>query len=518
MAAEIGQSLVEENNALKAKLLSKDSLDYIQQLETHQADLLEQLDSYKQAVHTLKESEKNALHLLKEMELAQLESTASFKQSQLEMQEYKEKYKHMKLEYESLQVKHLQSVSDPHIPVLNKRIHELSDKVEILESELKESNHSFTEVSQHAKELERLNQEYMEYRSQSQEKSLLIQDLQSALAANQEQLLMYQHKLQKYEQGSQVTQEAPKTLLSEVEEKRIQAEEERFLLQQKHQGLLKNTVIQQERMRNHISRLTQLSQNQSAEHRVFILEQELSQALSDNQELETRLLQMDKSSRRSSFKEDQLDSHTISDESHRDVENLLLRVNQLIQENDKLSLELKTLHLIKLNEADKVRTAYDLLHERETELDQTRCQLAQTRFELQEFQRQKELCLDDSHFIGENVIDVDDGDSFTDLSFIEKDENDEIHEKDEKNENELTRDETSIESIESSDVQSTIDKICKENQNIELQKAIDAAELDRSSPEQLHKRKSTSVSTLQNPSSKMIKIQKTKNSNECNQQ
>ena len=125
-------------------------------------------------------------------------------------------------------------------------------------------------------------------------------------------------------------------------------------------------------MKNHISRLTQLSQKQSAEHRVEILEAALSQALSENQELEHKLMNYSKPRR----------AHSDSDESS-DGEGKSF-ISNLIMENTKLNQEIKTLHMLKLNEADKVRTTYSLLHLKEQELDQVRANFAQTKFELEE--------------------------------------------------------------------------------------------------------------------------------------
>jgi len=61
-------------------------------------------------------------------------------------------------------------------------------------------------------------------------------------------------------------------------------------------------------------------------------------------------------------------------------------VAKLLQENNRLNQEIKTLHMLKLNEADKVRSAYSLLHVKEQELDGLRSKFAQVKFELDEAQ------------------------------------------------------------------------------------------------------------------------------------
>ena len=401
LAAEIGQSLVQSNNDYKARLekMSSHKSDFhtIQDLEQVQMKLQEQIHELQEALHESKESEKSLIK--KQITLEGLYADSLGEVDRLVKMDYNHKSTIKKLELEKAQdlaqMAELQThakesllnyqKSRDQVQQLVRENHELASKVQDLEEEK-------LVLESHVQELQTLTANHNDLIQESESQKALLEELQWDLERTRESLNASNARLSSMESGAVLSTLPSKSLLSEVDEQRQVAVEQHSALTQKHQGLLKAhsvTIQQQERMRNHISRLTQLSQNQSAEHRVGILEDALGQALSENQALAYRLLNLEKSGdRRTSFDDDSCDSQTDSVSEHAPdhdtLTNLRLRVSQLITQNDQLSMELKTLHMIKLNESDKVRAAYTVIHERELELDQLRCQFAKVKFDLDE--------------------------------------------------------------------------------------------------------------------------------------
>lgn len=423
LAAEIGQSLVTANEDLKAQLdasllaqmgatvqgsttTSSDSgglLKTIVGLEEAQQRIESRLDDALNAVESHKESERvairncrNAESTLAETltEMKRLSSTLSTSQDQLS-----------KLQNDKKELAHQVQVWKTRAATHSSASKDTQDMIQGLESELnlalmriQESDKRVVEAQAHITELEGQLDEFYELKESFEAQKMAMDQVQWELDRTREALSSAQSQLNQ-SSGLALSGPAPKTLLSEVDDKRQQAESQVSELSVKHQGLLKAhslTVQQQERMRNHISRLTQLSQNQSAEHRVVILEDALSQALSENQTLERRLINMEKTGGSTGYLND-TDEDTDDTSSDAtppklngpghgslDLDSLRLRVHHLTLENNALSKELSTLHLIKMNETDKARIANARVHERELELDQVRCLYAQVKFELEE--------------------------------------------------------------------------------------------------------------------------------------
>ena len=252
---------------------------------------------------------------------------------------------------------------------------QLKQSLDHAKIQVKDLQSHISRVETSNKELNLMNYELVDLRQVVEDQKTRIDILEWENNQLNVSLEDTKSRLGKYEEGVDPKISFSKSILSEIDEKRVKAEQEANDISQKHQGLLKAhtlTVRQKERMKNHISRLTQLSQKQSAEHRVEILEAELSQALSENQDLEQKLLYFSKNPR------SRASSDGISDDDEKTL------ISKLLMDNNKLNQEIKTLHMLKLNEADKVRTAYSLLHNKEQELDQIRTQFAQTKFDLDE--------------------------------------------------------------------------------------------------------------------------------------
>ncbi|RUS31083.1 hypothetical protein BC938DRAFT_478494 [Jimgerdemannia flammicorona] len=180
------------------------------------------------------------------------------------------------------------------------------------------------------------------------------------------------------------------TLFSEVEDKRLELEDRNRNLKIRHAGLAQAhtaSVHQQERMKHHISRLTQLSQNAGQEARIRRLEEALSQSRGENRLLQTKLVHLQKSQEAGDGIGTRVPGSGIyygPDEKDEVIETLRLRVEQLDEDADALRKELRTSQMVWLSESEKVRQAEALLAERETEFERLKTANAQIKFELDE--------------------------------------------------------------------------------------------------------------------------------------
>ncbi|TPX55142.1 hypothetical protein PhCBS80983_g05569 [Powellomyces hirtus] len=184
-----------------------------------------------------------------------------------------------------------------------------------------------------------------------------------------------------------------RTLFSEVEDRRQELETRHVSLSQKHAGLMKAhsmTIHQQERMRNHISRLTQLTNAREGELRVRLLEEALGQSESERQELQHKITLLEKDLG-TDFQpignvggSGRVQSGGSQADYEVELECLRLRVAQLTTEHDESKRELRTLRMLKSFETEKLRSVEALLREREEELQRLKAVNAQIRFDLEE--------------------------------------------------------------------------------------------------------------------------------------
>ncbi|KAJ3156807.1 hypothetical protein HDU86_003573 [Geranomyces michiganensis] len=186
-----------------------------------------------------------------------------------------------------------------------------------------------------------------------------------------------------------------RTLFSEVEDRRQALETKHVSLAQKHAGLMKAhsmSINQQERMRNHISRLTQLTNHREGETRIRLLEEALGQSESERQELQHTILMLEKE--RTEFDVD--DGMGIGGSSSSgtgrapradfevELECLQSRVAQLAAEQEESKAEVRTLRMLKSFETEKLRSVESLLREREDDLQRMKTVNAQIKFDLEQ--------------------------------------------------------------------------------------------------------------------------------------
>lgn len=179
------------------------------------------------------------------------------------------------------------------------------------------------------------------------------------------------------------------SLFSEVEDKRLALESRHSQLAAKHKGLMKvhhQNVHQQERLRNHINRLTQLTQSRTDEERLQRLEQALGEKDSENRALFARIAALERggavadpgigTAGSGSSVSGSIDSTT--------VETLRLRLSTLESECEYLRGELRTLKMLRVGEIEKLRKTERALGEKEEEIERLRNEAAKWKWEAEE--------------------------------------------------------------------------------------------------------------------------------------
>ncbi|KAI8585669.1 hypothetical protein BDZ88DRAFT_431878 [Geranomyces variabilis] len=187
-----------------------------------------------------------------------------------------------------------------------------------------------------------------------------------------------------------------RTLFSEVEDRRQALETKHVSLAQKHAGLMKAhsmSINQQERMRSHISRLTQLTSHREGETRIRLLEEALGQSESERQELQHTIMMLEKERAEFDADDDILIGGNSSSSAKGqnqasradfevELECLRSRVAQLAAEQDESKAEVRTLRMLKSFETEKLRSVESLLREREDDLQRMKAVNAQIKFDL----------------------------------------------------------------------------------------------------------------------------------------
>lgn len=178
-----------------------------------------------------------------------------------------------------------------------------------------------------------------------------------------------------------------KSLLSEIEDRRLELVKQHDNLTEKHAGLAQThsvSLYRQQKMKHHIARLSQLTNTDATQEKIQLLEDSLAQCESENLELEKRieLLQSKQYSSNDRLWDARDVDIPISDSQR--LQSLDFRIQQLIDECESLKTSNQTLRLIKAGETDKLHQITSLLLDRERELDYVKRDFANAKFELDE--------------------------------------------------------------------------------------------------------------------------------------
>jgi len=176
------------------------------------------------------------------------------------------------------------------------------------------------------------------------------------------------------------------SLFSEVEDKRQALESRHHQLAAKHKGLIRvhhQNVHQQERMRNHISRLTQLTQSRTDEERLHRLEQALGEKDSENRALFARIAALERGGPAADPGLGGTGSGAGTADSQT-VETLRLRLSTLEFECEYLRGEVRTLKMLRVGEIEKLRKTERALGDKEEEIERIRNEAAKWKWEAEE--------------------------------------------------------------------------------------------------------------------------------------
>ncbi|KAL7750077.1 hypothetical protein RI367_004592 [Sorochytrium milnesiophthora] len=260
------------------------------------------------------------------------------------------------------------------------------ERVAILEEQLQTHAETQDELAHMHNEVARLQGELKDARQATTE----LQTQLTALRSNGELPL---------DVDDDSTDKDGRTLFSEVEDRRQALEEQHRQLNRRHRGLIRThtlTVHSSEQMRQHISRLTHLSEGAgggggSTEERIARLERSLSQSLSEKRDLQSTIATLERRLAIASAAAEQ--EHATSAQGGLDdsVAWLRLRISQLETSEGALRSELQTLRFQKTCESDKLVKAEMQLGEREKRNEQLQASVARLHVELDDARMQVRL-------------------------------------------------------------------------------------------------------------------------------
>ena len=226
---------------------------------------------------------------------------------------------------------------------------------EMMKIELREKESEIKELNNRIEESEQMVETYQSFKETCEDLECKIDDLEHTIEIIQETNSKLKAKIAILEPDSESTIPTTecKTLFTELEDKRVELQNINVELQEKHAGLEVShhkALHQQQRMKNHIARLSQLSSAEESQEKMLKLEQALAQAESERSELEDRL---DKLQRQghvilpSEFDEDII---TMDDKSRM----LEFQVQSLMDEIESLRKSNKMVRLVKTAETGKI--------------------------------------------------------------------------------------------------------------------------------------------------------------------
>ena len=245
-------------------------------------------------------------------------------------------------------------------------------------------------------------------------KNIEIQHLQQALEESQVFISQLMNQTASVSVASSAAVGEGRTLFSEVEDRRIELESQHSKLSNKHLGLLKThseTIQQQERMKNHISRLTQLTSSSGSDAKIKRIEQKMAQLESENRFLQNKLMSMERDYARNeptipTDAVSQIITEFENDTFENSVKIYMDQIETLRHQIEKLKKESRTLALLRASESEKCKQYEHKLSDIESENRKIKAQLAHTQFELDEMKmgdKLKDIATEVETFQNENA-------------------------------------------------------------------------------------------------------------------
>lgn len=275
----------------------------------------------------------------------------------------------------------------------------LTENIERLQSENKSN----------VKTIEIINEELIKSRSTLENLTIEV----NALSVDNDQLTERLNILEPKQAKLQL-ERGEKTLFADIEDRRQELESKHTNLKGKHASLIRAhtvSVYQTERMRTHITRLTQLSTNQDNDAIIKSLKDQLDISESEKQVLNDRLTVLEskvkllrkqnllntsfvKKRKLSGSKDDEDDTtenikHEFNLQSNDDnsvlVECLRLEIKTYEKELNTLKNEVKTLKLVRSNDLDKIKIAELNLQKSNEEIRKLKNVIANMKFKADDF-------------------------------------------------------------------------------------------------------------------------------------
>ena len=418
MAAAIGQNLLAQNAKLKEENESllvqvnlnghhedlnnaKSKLDI---LEASYNDLLTEFENIQQQNATLQDSARFNQDTLKKVEEERMSHQLEIRELQRLLKQTEAERSKVHTEASAFSEKY--SDLEGKLSKTQDKIKYYLEKEHSLERDLQEAmrtNEQLATTSQDLKtENEQLNEKlleveamletYQEYRQQVLEQENTIETISLEIEFLRESNQKLTSKLsalgQNSSSGDPGSDMGEKSLLTEIEERRLQLIGDHEKLAQKHAGLTQShnlSLYRQQKMKHHIARLSQLTSGDAAQEKVRLLEEELAQCQSEKLELEKRVDSLlIRKPLPSQWDEPPIAFDPSVPVDSQRLESLEFRIQQLMEESDSLKKMNQTLRLVKAAESDKLHSTTSNLLERERELDALKRELANTKFELDE--------------------------------------------------------------------------------------------------------------------------------------
>ena len=270
------------------------------------------------------------------------------------------------------------------INLLHGQLDEKDREIESLYLSVTKRDQQVENLKRTLEESEQILENYRSYKQENELLELKVDGLEHTIDTLQEVNQNLTSRLAIIEPAS--ANSAPdtgcKTLLTELDDKRVQLENQNVELQEKHHGLELShhrALHQQQRMKHQIARLSQMSTAEENQEKMIKLEQALAQSESERAELEERLDQLQRQGHFVLPPDFDQDAEATPDDRARILE---FQVESLLHEIQTLRASNKTIRLVKAAETSKLHQALTLLHETRVELDKLKRENTKLRFEI----------------------------------------------------------------------------------------------------------------------------------------
>ncbi|KAJ3044915.1 hypothetical protein HDV00_000197 [Rhizophlyctis rosea] len=403
-------------HALAAKRADASTAARIADLECAILDLQTKNDNLKTDLRIAQESERSYASRIKRLEVEVASTKEDLDLSLSHTQQLEDEKRRLQKDKTELSRRIKEANEGPKsddseaVETLREQLHTLEEMVIALHQDRAElesaANDAIAERSELESRCQELDALIESQREESTSQSAQIDALSWDLESSRDLITKLQHRLSVLEPTRDGAPDSgDKTLLSEIEDRRKELEERHLTLASRHAGLVKAhsmSVHQQERMRNHITRLAQLGGSgggKAVEQRVRMLEVALGQSESENRELLGRIEVLEKERREGYFGGvggveggrlgggsggSRKTSAELDHDYEVEMEALRIRVDQLTSETENLRKELKTARMVGKYESEKLRLAEGGLREAEEEGRRLRQANAQLKFEFDE--------------------------------------------------------------------------------------------------------------------------------------